>query len=83
LGLTYKQERIIEKPMKRKGNVTVLVGDNIERALRQLKKKTEREGIVRDMKRLAYHETEAQKRRKKLLRAVKQNLLRMAAHHMI
>ena len=69
--------------MKRRGNVVVMVNDNIERALRQLKKKTEREGIIREMKRMVYHESDAQKRRKRLLRAIKQNLLRMAAHDIL
>ncbi len=71
-----------------KGNIVVVINDSldekkVERALRQFKKKTEREGIVRDMKRIVYHESHAQKRRKKLMRAIKQNLLRMAAHHII
>jgi ribosomal protein S21 len=69
--------------MSRKGNVTVLVNDNIERALRQLKKKIEREGVVRDMKRVVYHESPTQKRRKKMMRAIKQNWIRMAAHNII
>lgn len=56
---------------------------NIERSLRQLKKRSEREGIVRDMKRLIYHEPESQKRRKRHLRAVKQNWLRLAAQKLI
>lgn len=56
---------------------------NIERALRQLKKRSEREGIVRDMKRLIYHEPESQKRRKRHMRAVKQDWMRRAAHKLI
>ncbi len=69
--------------MSRKGNVTVLVNDNVERALRQLKKKIEREGVVRDMKRVVYYESPTQKRRKKMMRAIKQNWIRMAAHNII
>jgi ribosomal protein S21 len=69
--------------MSRKGNVTVFVHDNVERALRQLKKKIEREGVVRDMKRVVYYESPTQKRRKRLMRAIKQNWIRMAAHHII
>lgn len=57
-------------------NIEVYVGDNLERSLRQLKKKVEREGIVRDMKRLVYHEPATQKRRKRLMRAIKNNFLR-------
>lgn len=61
-----------------KANISILVNDNVERALRQLKKKIEREGVVRDMKRVVYYEPPTQKRRKKLIRAIKQNLLRVA-----
>ena len=62
--------------MSRKTNVAVHVNSNIERALKQLKKKIEREGIVRDMKRTVYFESPTQKRRKRLVRAIKQNLMR-------
>lgn len=62
-----------------KANISILVNDNVERALRQLKKKIEREGVVRDMKRVVYYEPPTQKRRKKLIRAVKQNMLRIAS----
>lgn len=67
----------------KKSNITVLVNENVERALRQLKKKIEREGVVRDMKRIVYYESPTQKRRKRLMRAVKQNWMRMAAHKLI
>lgn len=64
--------------MSKKTNIAIHVNDNVERALKQLKKKIEREGVVRDMKRLVYHEPPAQKRRKKLMRAIKQNWIRLA-----
>ena len=64
---------------KRKANIQVPVYSNIDRALKQLKKKIEREGVVRDMKRCVYFEPPAQKRRKRLMRAIKQNLIRMAS----
>ena len=65
---------------KKKTNVSVLVnGGNIDRSLRQLKKKIEREGVVRDMKRLAYFESPTQKRRKRMMRAIKQNWIRIAS----
>jgi ribosomal protein S21 len=67
----------------KKANITISVGENVERALRQLKKKIEREGVVRDMKRIVYYEPPTQKRRKRLMRAVKQNWIRMAAHKLI
>ena len=67
------------KFMARKANILIAVNDgNIERALRQLKKKTEREGVIRDTKRLVYFEKASQKRRKRKMRAVKQNLIRLA-----
>ena len=64
---------------KRIPNITVNVTTHVDRALRQLKKKIEREGIVRDMKRTVYFEPSTQKRRKRLMRAIKQNYLRMVA----
>ena len=65
--------------MSRKANIIITVNDgNIERAMRQLKKKTEREGIVRDTKRIVYFEKQSQKNRKRKLRAIKQNLLRIS-----
>lgn len=68
---------------KKKANITINVTSNIEKALRQLKKKIEREGIVRDMKRLVYFESPTQKKRKRLMRAVKQNYIRMASQKLI
>jgi small subunit ribosomal protein S21 len=63
--------------MSQKPNIQISVTGNVERALRQLKKKIEREGVVRDMKRTVYFEPKTQKRRKRLVRAIKQNLMRM------
>ena len=57
-------------------NIEVNVGENLEKSLKQLKKKIEREGVVRDMKRVVYHEPATQKRRKKLMRAIKNNYLK-------
>ena len=62
---------------KRKPNIEVSVSGNVDKALRQLKKKIEREGVVRDMKRTVYFEPETQKRRKRLVRAIKMNMMRM------
>lgn len=59
-------------------NIEVQSTGNVERALRQLKKKIEREGVVRDMKRQAYFEPPTQKRRKRLMRAIKNCILRRA-----
>lgn len=69
--------------MTKKANVEVRVSTHIDKALRQLKKKIEREGIIRDMKRTVYFEAPTQKRRKRLVRAIKQNLLRMAAQGLL
>ena len=60
---------------KKKANIKINVTLNIEKALRQLKKKIEREGVVRDMKRIVYYESRAQKKRKRLIRAIKKNLM--------
>ncbi len=68
--------------MSKKANIAINVHDNIERALKQFKKKIEREGIVRDMKRIVYFEPPTQKRRKRLLRAIKQNWIRMASRRL-
>jgi len=68
---------------KRKPNIEVHVTANVERAIRQLKKKIEREGVVRDMKRGVYFEPNTQKRRKRLMRAIKQNLVRMIGQKII
>ena len=57
-------------------NIEISVGENLEKSLKQLKKKIEREGVVRDMKRVVYHEPATQKRRKKLMRAIKNNYLK-------
>lgn len=57
-------------------NIEVHASGNIERAIKQLKKKVEREGVVRDMKRQVYFEPPTQKRRKRLMRAIKNTLLR-------
>ena len=62
----------------RRANIVIQVRSHIDKALRQLKKKTEREGVVRDIKRQIYFEPPTQKKRKRMIRAIKQNLIRMA-----
>lgn len=57
-------------------NIEISVTGNLERSLKQLKKKIEREGVVRDMKRQVYFEPNTQKRRKRLMRAIKNSILR-------
>jgi small subunit ribosomal protein S21 len=63
---------------KKKPNIEVQVTTNVDKALRKLKKMIDREGVVRDMKRLVYFEPQTQKRRKRLVRAIKNNLMRRA-----
>ena len=63
--------------MSKRSNIEIAVSGHIDKALRQLKKKIEREGIVRDMKRTVYFESSTQKRRKRLVRAIKQNMMNM------
>ena len=57
-------------------NIEIQVTGNIEKSLKQLKKKIEREGVVRDMKRQVYFEPTTQKRRKRLMRAIKNNFIK-------
>lgn len=69
--------------MSKKSNIEINVSGNVERSLRQLKKKIEREGVVRDMKRCVYFESPTQKRRKRLMRAMKQNFIRMLSQRLV
>jgi small subunit ribosomal protein S21 len=64
--------------MAKKYNIELQVSGNLEKSLKQLKKKVEREGVIRDMKRQVYYEPPTQKRRKRLMRAIKNNFLRAA-----
>ena len=62
--------------MSKTYNIAIHVSGNIERSLKQLKKKIEREGVIRDMKRQVYFEPPTQKRRKCLIRAIKNNFIK-------
>ena len=44
-------------------------GDNVDQALKLVKKKIEREGLIREIKKHAYYEKPTEVRRKKLLKA--------------
>ena len=57
-------------------NIEIQVTGNLEKSLKQLKKKIEREGVIRDMKRQVYFEPPTQKKRKRLMRAVKNNIIK-------
>lgn len=69
--------------MSKTYNIEIHVSGNIEKSLKQLKKKIEREGVVRDMKRRVYYEPPTQKRRKRLMRAIKNNFLRSAESQLL
>ena len=60
--LKTKPEKAAIFMSKKKSNIEVSVIGNVDKALRQLKKKIEREGVVRDMKRTVYFEPATQKR---------------------
>ena len=62
---------------KKAYNIEIQVTGNLERSLRQFKKKLEREGVSRDIKRQVYFEPPTQKKRKRLMRAVKNNMIKM------
>ena len=68
---------------KRKSNIEVTVTGHVDKSLRQLKKKIEREGVIRDMKRTVYFEPATQKRRKRLVRAIKMNMMRMLSQGLL
>ena len=66
--------------MSRRAHITVTVKDeNIEKKLRQFKKKLEREGIFRDAKKLAFFESPSSIRRRKRMRAIKMESIRRTA----
>ncbi|MGB9731529.1 MULTISPECIES: 30S ribosomal protein S21 [Calditerrivibrio] len=44
-------------------------GENVDHALKLLKKKVEREGLVRDIKKHAYYEKPTEVKRRKILKA--------------
>ena len=62
--------------MPKSYNIEIQVTGNLEKSLKQLKKKVEREGVIRDMKRQVYFEPPTQKKRKRLMRAVKNNIIK-------
>ncbi|MBC7196191.1 30S ribosomal protein S21 [Deferribacteraceae bacterium V6Fe1] len=49
--------------------VVKVEGDNVDFAIRLLKKKVEREGLIREIKKHAYYEKPTEVRRKKILKA--------------
>lgn len=66
--------------MGRRAHIAVSVKDeNIEKKLRQFKKKIEREGIIKDAKARVYFESPTAVRRRKKLRAIKLESIRRAS----
>lgn len=61
----------------KKYNIEIQVSGNLEKSLKQFKKKLEREGVSRDIKRQVYFEPPTQKKRKRLMRAIKNNMIKM------
>ncbi len=57
--------------MGRVVNAAVVVDGDIDAALKKLRKKIEKEGLVKEIKRAMYYEKPTQRRRKKLLKAKK------------
>lgn len=62
---------------KKSYNIEIQVTGNLEKSLKQFKKKLEREGVSRDIKRQVYFEPPTQKKRKRLMRAIKNNMIKM------
>ena len=62
---------------KKSFNIEIQVTGNLEKSLKQFKKKLEREGVSRDIKRQVYFEPPTQKKRKRLMRAIKNNMIKM------
>lgn len=52
-------------------NAIVVVNGDIDAALKNLRKKIEKEGLVKEIKKAMYYEKPSQERRKKLLKARK------------
>ena len=63
--------------MSKSFNIEIMVTGNLEKSLKQFKKKLEREGVSRDIKRQVYFEPPTQKKRKRLMRAMKNNMIKM------
>lgn len=57
--------------MGRPVNAVVVVNGDIDSALKMLRKKIEKEGLVKEIKRAMYYEKPSQQRRKKELKAKK------------
>lgn len=50
--------------------VTIRKGESLEKALRRFKKKVDKEGIIRQLKRHEAYEKPSQRRRRKRMRAI-------------
>jgi len=54
--------------------VVIEPGDSLERALRRFKRLCEKEGIRRDIKRSSYYEKPSERRRRKIMKQLRQRL---------
>ena len=70
LRVTFKRARILTRKVE--GNVQVTVRDNnVDQALRALKKKMQREGVYREMKMRRSYEKPSEKRARERAEAVR------------
>ena len=71
----YKVERKVKKDIKRQNNSLLYVSvrdNNIERALREFKKRVKNSGLLKELKERGYYEKKSlKKRRLRKLRALK------------
>ena len=68
--MTFKRARILRRKVE--GNVQVTVRDNnVDQALRALKKKMQREGVYREMKMRRSYEKPSEKRARERAEAVR------------
>ena len=68
--MTFKRDRILTRKVE--GNVQVTVRDNnVDQALRALKKKMQREGVYREMKMRRSYEKPSEKRARERAEAVR------------
>lgn len=63
-------------------NIQVKKGETVDKALRRLKKKLDREGVLRDLRDKRYFEKPCQTRRRKMKVAKFNNMLRLRSEAM-
>lgn len=53
--------------------IRIKEGESLDKALRRLKKKIDKEGITKEMRKHAHYEKPSQRKRRKMLKSKKQN----------